>query len=204
MSIKILSRLLSLSALLACACQPVNRFEGRQAKHHEPELGLSLAYPDDWKFFERSELAQLPGVLGTIGNRPGVYFMVLRLGDRNDVSRNPNLLVSAMVVSPDDCSTVSTDTFAHESAQQFQTYFPNAVVIDSGARNKWGRAISTFSAGINLGNRNVMHHRYFYCFKNRIVQIETSSSDGSGEEGLQKILSSIEVEQQLNNGSGDS
>ena len=82
-------------AIVLSGCAP------RQASYSNPELGLALSYPADWKKIDRAMMAKgvdrVKGELPTEGAAEAMDFVVFGIGKPMD-SGNPNFMVMKVPV----------------------------------------------------------------------------------------------------------
>lgn len=183
-------------AFLACTCAALT-LSGcgpQPTTYANPELGLTLSYPADWKTIDRATMTKgvehVKGRLPTEGVAEAMDAIVFGIGKPMD-SGNPNLIVMKVPVSAAQCEGVNQPAFEAAESKEYLASLPGARMASP--RHVSVQGLRGYSTEFRLEDRLFLQHRYWSCKGGKAMVMQSTSSSPKAEEELRKILASIRV-----------
>ena len=175
-------------AIVLSGCAP------RQASYSNPELGLALSYPADWKKIDRAMMAKgvdrVKGELPTEGAAEAMDFVVFGIGKPMD-SGNPNFMVMKVPVSAAECAGINQPAFEADESREYLASLPGARMASS--RHVAIPGLRGYTTEFQLKDRRFLQHRYWSCRRGNAMVMQSTSSSPRAEQELRKILASVRV-----------
>lgn len=178
------------AALTLSGCGP------QPTTYSNPELGLTLSYPADWKTIDRATMTKgvenVKGRLPTEGVDEAMDAVVFGIGKPMETG-NPNLMVMKVPVSAAQCEGINQPAFEAAESKEYLASLPGARMASP--RHVPVQGLHGYSTEFQLKDRLFLQHRYWSCKGGNAMVMQSTSSSPRAEEELRRILASIRVTQ---------